>query len=148
MTIQELCATIGRGTATPEQLAEFNQLCTGFTADLGIQFTSLSAEYVEAEVPVSGRHLQPDGVVHGGVYCSIAETVGSVAGMLAAPGRVVMGINNSTDFIAPMKAGVITARCTPIQLGGRTQLFLITMFHQGRAVARTNLRTMVLRPVA
>lgn len=148
MTIQELCATIGRGTATPEQVAEFNRLCSGFSAELGLRFTSLSAEYVEAEMTVTGRHLQPDGVVHGGVYCAIAETVGSVAGLLAAPGRVVVGINNSTDFIAPMKTGVVTARCEPIQLGGRTQLFLITMLHEGRAVARTNLRTMVLRPVA
>ncbi|MBZ8177744.1 hotdog fold thioesterase [Corynebacterium poyangense] len=143
MDLMKAINEIGEGPATEQQLEAINNRASGYSALLGLKFIALSQQEVVAELAVGEHHLQPAGLVNGGVYCGIGETVGSLAGMVCAPGRSIVGVNNSTDFIASVKAGVITAVCRPIQLGNRTQLFEIIMSHEGNEVARTILRTMV-----
>ncbi|AGF72430.1 hypothetical protein A605_07140 [Corynebacterium halotolerans YIM 70093 = DSM 44683] len=125
-------------------LADFNAANTGLDAHLGIRYTHLAADRVTAELPVTEQLLQPVGLVNGGVYCSLAESLGSMAGVAAAGGRPVVGVNNNTDFIASVRAGIIEAEATPVQVGRRTQIWQIRMTHRGKLVARSTLRTMVL----
>ena len=65
-------------------------------------------------------------------------------GIVAARGTLVLGINNNTDFIAPVGAGVISAQAKIIQAGRRTQLIQIEMSHRDHLAARATLRTMVV----
>ena len=82
--------------------------------------------------------------MHGGVYCSIVESLASVSGQvwLAANGAGhVVGVNNNTDFLRAISSGTVTAESTPIHRGRRQQLWLITITDdKDRLVARGQVR--------
>ena len=62
---------------------ELNDLSAGTMAEiLGIRFTELGDDYLEATMPVSNNTRQPYGLLHGGASAALAETVGSVASSL------------------------------------------------------------------
>jgi len=126
------------------QLERLNARADGLSAHLGIRYTELADARARAELPVGGHLLQPVGLVNGGAFCALAESVGSLAG-IAAAGAPVVGVNNDTDFISSVREGVIEATATPIQLGRSTQLWEILMHNNGRLVARSTLRTMVMK---
>lgn len=141
----DLYQLAGTGKALDAALLEqVNNRDVGLSAHLGVHYTEIADGRVRAELPVGPHLLQPVGLVNGGVFCALAESVGSLAGVATA-GAPVVGVNNDTDFIASVREGVIEAEATPIQAGGRTQLWEILMHNEGRLVARTTLRTMVIR---
>lgn len=51
-------------------------------AHLGIVYTRLGDDVLEAEMPVDARTHQPFGLLHGGASAALAETLGSMAGYL------------------------------------------------------------------
>ncbi|MEJ5927322.1 PaaI family thioesterase [Corynebacterium sp. H128] len=144
MEISQLFAQAKERPLSQEELAALSEANRGFAQLIGIRFVHVSTERVQAEIPVTQDLLQVAGLVNGGVYCSIGETLGSIAGLCAAGGRPVVGINNSTNFIASCGSGVIEAEAVPVHLGHSTQTFEIKCFHRDRLLAQTMLRTMVL----
>jgi 1,4-dihydroxy-2-naphthoyl-CoA hydrolase len=82
-----------------------------FDALIGLIVDSLSDEEVRAHVDVRDDLKQPMGLVHGGVYASIAESIASVATYLgvAAEGRTAQGLSNQTSFLRPILEGTIHA---------------------------------------
>ena len=99
---------------------------TGFGGGIGMEYTEVTPDKVVVTVPV-GPHLhQPYGIVHGGVYCAIAEEVASIAGAvwLGGEGKVV-GVNNSTDFLRAVTEGTLTATGTPVHRGRSQQLWRV-----------------------
>lgn len=125
------------------ELALLNENAIGFDATLGLRYTHITRGEVRAMVRVTPSLLQPWGLVNGGVYCSIAESVGSIAGVVQA-GEVVVGVNNNTDFIKSVTNGIIEAHAKPIQSGRRSQIWNIELRHEGKLVALSKLRTMTL----
>lgn len=110
---------------------------TGFGGGIGMEYTEVTPDKVVVTVTV-GPHLhQPYGIVHGGVYCAIAEEVASVAGAvwLGGEGKVV-GVNNSTDFLRAVTEGTLTATGTPVHRGRSQQLWRVEIEDdRGRSVA-------------
>ena len=53
-----------------------------FDTELGLQFTEVSPDGARAQLEVAPKLLQPMGLVHGGVYCSMVESMASVAAYL------------------------------------------------------------------
>lgn len=129
-------------------LAELNGARTGFSAVLGLTYTSVADDRVEAHLEADERLHQPFGLVHGGVYCAIVEEVGSFAGSLVArrDGRYVVGVANSTDFLRAHRTGRLDVVAEPIHLGRSQQLWLVVVraHDGGRTVARGQLRVAVL----
>ena len=143
--LQELIDIAATHGPLPDTLHTwFTTTNRGLDPHLGIRYTAITREKTTAELPVADHLLQPAGLVNGGAFSALAESVGSLAGIIAA-GAPVIGVNNSTDFIAGVSQGIIEATATPLQTGRRTQLWEITMHNEGRLVARTTLRTMVMR---
>ena len=73
-----------------------------FDKELGLVFTELSPDRTRAQLEVAPKLLQPMGIVHGGVYCSMVESMASVAAytwLNANGGGSVVGVNNNTDFL-------------------------------------------------
>lgn len=64
-------------TATLEQLNQQSQGC--MVGHLGIEFTRLSDDELEATMPVDNRTTQPFGLLHGGASVVLAESLGSMA---------------------------------------------------------------------
>ena len=50
-----------------------------FDDELGLVFTELTPDGARARLEVQPKLLQPMGIVHGGVYCSMIESMASVA---------------------------------------------------------------------
>ena len=89
------------------------------------------------------QHLQPYGIVHGGVYCSVVEASASIGAALwyGERGRVV-GVANHTNFLRAARAGTgLTATATPLHRGRSQQLWNVDITDgEGRIVARGEVR--------
>ena len=116
----------------------------GWLAALGLEFAEISADSVVAHWDIDGRHLQPQGIVHGGVYASVVETCCSVGAAAAAPpGKVVVGVENHTSFVRAVREGRLSARATPLHAGRRAQLWECSISDAtGRLIATGRLRVM------
>lgn len=103
---------------------------------------SASASEVLGEWSIAERHLQPHGIVHGGVYASVVETCCSIGAMLAAPpDRRVVGVENHTSFIRPVRSGRLRARARPLHAGRQAQLWECAIVDEGeRLIATGRLR--------
>src|SRR6187551_3462570 len=98
-----------------EGLPPIHATAAGWTQALGLELVEVTADSVVAHWDIDARHLQPQGIVHGGVYASVVETCCSVGAMAAAPpGKVVVGIENHTSFIRSAQEGRLSARAAPL----------------------------------
>ena len=89
---------------------------------LGFDLTDLGAERAHASVVIDDRHLQPFGIVHGGVYAALAESLAShaTANAVMADGQAALGSSNLTSFLRPVSTGTVTAAAERLHKG-RTQ---------------------------
>ena len=114
----------------------------GYVAWLGLEFVEGGADRMVARWEVRPDHLQPYGIVHGGVHCSVIETVASygAAAWYGDRGKVV-GVSNQTDFLRAVTSGTLTATGTPLHRGRLQQLWLVEIRDAGgRLVARGQVR--------
>ncbi len=95
---------------------------TGFDGLYGLELTELSDRLAVAQVEVRDELKQPFGLVHGGVFAAIAESLASIASAAAvAPsGRTAVGLSNQTSFLRPITAGTIHARAERKHAGRTT----------------------------
>jgi 1,4-dihydroxy-2-naphthoyl-CoA hydrolase len=121
-----------------------------FDKELGLVFTEISPDRTRAQVDVVPKLLQPMGIVHGGVYCSMVESLASVAAYTwkaANGGGSVVGVNNNTDFLRAIRRGVVYGTAIPIHRGRRQQLWQVTIVDaDDRLVARGQVRLQNLEP--
>jgi 1,4-dihydroxy-2-naphthoyl-CoA hydrolase len=120
-------------------------LTPGFNGVLGLSLLECTAQRVVAELTVSERHHQPWGIVHGGVYCAIIETVCSLGAQLAQTGGFVVGVDNHTSFLKATRAGTLRASARPLAAGKRTQLWEANIENAaGELVATGRVRLMTI----
>ena len=120
----------------------------GFDGLIGLTYLEVSAERVVAVYPIRPELHQPYGIVHGGVHCSVVETLASVgaATWLGQQGQVV-GVNNNTDFYRAVREGTLTSTATPLHRGRLQQVWVVeTLDDQGRTIARGQVRLQNLYP--
>ena len=110
------------------------QVPGGFNRALGLRFVRATRDEVSAELEVSPDHLQPYGIVHGGVYAGIIETLASAGAAITAMarGQSVVGLDNNTSFLRAVRSGRLRATAVPLTRGRRTQLW------EGRVVDDDN----------
>jgi 1,4-dihydroxy-2-naphthoyl-CoA hydrolase len=115
-----------------------------FDKELGLVFTEISADRTRAQLDVVPKLLQPMGIVHGGVYCSMVESLASVAAytwIAANGGGSVVGVNNNTDFLRAISSGKVYGTASPIHRGRRQQLWQVSVVDSDeRLVARGQVR--------
>jgi uncharacterized protein (TIGR00369 family) len=123
---------------------ELADLGKGLDNALGLKYLDITPDGGRAQLTITDKVLQPWGIVHGGVYCAIVESLASVSGHVwlnEHGGGTVVGVNNNTDFLRALKSGTVTATSEPIHRGRRQQLWLITITDEdGRLVARGQVR--------
>ncbi|MFT4298158.1 MAG: PaaI family thioesterase [Aeromicrobium sp.] len=115
----------------------------GLDGLLGVRHLELTADTVVVEFTLGERHLQPFGIPHGGVYCAVHESTASIAGQIWLGDKgVVVGTNNSTDFLRQATVGdTITVTATPIHRGRTQQLWhLDSVGPDGKLVAQGQVR--------
>jgi uncharacterized protein (TIGR00369 family) len=131
---------------TAQELASSVQ---GFDRLYGLEILSYDDEQVTAQVTVRDELKQPAGLVHGGVYASIAESVASMATALAVipEGSMAMGLSNSTSFLRPVTEGTVHAQATRLHRGRTTWVWDVRFTDDaGRTCALTRM-TIAVRPL-
>ncbi len=95
---------------------------------------------------------QPMGIVHGGVWCSMVESLASVSAYLWLTengGGNVVGVNNNTDFLRAVTEGTAYGVSEPVHRGRRQQLWLVTIRDaDDRLIARGQVRLQNIEPQA
>jgi 1,4-dihydroxy-2-naphthoyl-CoA hydrolase len=123
----ELAARTMRAITTPEIVIE-----------------EISVTHLSGYVDLGPEQHTPFGTVHGGVYCSIVESVGSMGAghAVADRGQYAVGLNNSTDFFRPFDSGRARITAEAIQQGRTQQLWVIVISDEatGKVMARGQLR--------
>ena len=119
----------------------------GFDTLLGAEMVELAGDRCVARVTVTSDLLQPWGILHGGVHCSLIESVASVGAAVWYGDRgTVVGVNNSTNFLRPVREGTITYTGIPIQQGRSQQLWVVEgRTEDGTLVAQGQVRVANLR---
>lgn len=114
------------------------------TSTLGLVWDRISRDAAHAHLEIDGRHHQPYGIVHGGVYCAVIESMASVGGALRAmaTGDVVVGVSNATDFLRAHRTGRLDAVAQPVHVGRTQQLWQVVLSRatDGKDVARGQVR--------
>jgi 1,4-dihydroxy-2-naphthoyl-CoA hydrolase len=115
---------------------------TGFFKVLGIEAAEIGADRTVLTCEVTPEHLQPYGILHGGVHCSLVESAASVAAAMWYGDRGhVVGVANHTNFLRVVRSGRLTAVATPIHRGRTQQLWQVSVSDDtGREVARGEVR--------
>jgi uncharacterized protein (TIGR00369 family) len=82
-----------------------------FDAQYGLEVLEITDELVRAQVRVHDGVKQPMGLVHGGVFASIAESITSSATAMAVvgDGKMAQGLSNQTSFLRPILEGTVHA---------------------------------------
>jgi uncharacterized protein (TIGR00369 family) len=84
---------------------------------MGIEILELSAERAVATMPVEGN-TQPRGLLHGGAYLVLGETLGSfAANVWAGQGAYAVGIEISASHSKSATTGKVTGVASAISLG-------------------------------
>ena len=106
-----------------------------FDALYGLQIDgdSITEEEVRATVPVRDEVKQPMGLVHGGLYASIAESLASLATAMAVAGegKQAMGLSNATSFMRPITEGTVHAVARRIHRGRTTWIWDVEITDDG-----------------
>ncbi|HYU60619.1 MAG TPA: PaaI family thioesterase [Solirubrobacterales bacterium] len=101
----------------------------GLPEALGIELLDAEGDVARGRIAVTERTLQPYGIVHGGTFAALAETVASAAThMHVAPdGMLAIGQSNHTTFLRPVTGGRIEARATTRHRGRTTWVWDVDM---------------------
>ncbi|HEY6670886.1 MAG TPA: PaaI family thioesterase [Solirubrobacterales bacterium] len=121
---------------------------SGFAEEIGVEWVNLDPDDAQARIAVEPRHLQPHGIVHGGVFASLAESLTSMAtyGAVREEGMVAIGQANDTTFLRPIADGYINASARPRHRGRTTWVWDVEISDdEGRACALARV-TIAVRP--
>jgi uncharacterized protein (TIGR00369 family) len=131
----------------PDIVAVINGLPDGWVRANGLRFLMATADSVTAEMAIGPQHRQPYGLVHGGVYAGIIESLASVGAAIGVmpEGKSAVGLENHTTFVRACREGTLHASATPITRGSRTQVWEVAIRDDAqRVVAVGRVRLLVL----
>jgi uncharacterized protein (TIGR00369 family) len=136
----------GAGALAAEQV-DPNDLISALDRSLGLHISHADGQRVDASIEIDDRHWQGHGIVHGGVYCTVIETIASIGASLhAGLGRQVVGISNRTSFIRAVSAGRLAINGSLVDANGDLQLWKVDLTDdRARLIATGQVQLMRLR---
>ncbi|MFC4634291.1 hotdog fold thioesterase [Dokdonia ponticola] len=114
---------------------------------LEIKYIDFGEDFLVAQMPVTPRVHQPDGVLHGGAMVALAESVGSAASFMFLDGEnmYVRGIEISANHVKSKREGMVYAKATFIHKGRTTQLWNIDVVdEEDMLISKVKLTTIAL----
>ncbi|TPG62639.1 hotdog fold thioesterase [Ewingella americana] len=129
---------------TLDALNHHSQGC--MVGHVGIEFTLLGDDHLEATMPVDSRTTQPFGLLHGGASVVLAESMGSMAGYLCTRGeQQVVGVEINANHLRAATQGYVKGICRPLHVGRRNQVWQIEIFDEhDKLCCISRLTTMVI----
>jgi 1,4-dihydroxy-2-naphthoyl-CoA hydrolase len=137
----------GIGMATPSA-EQINAAVSGFDALYGLELLEYGDGRVRGQVKVRDELKQLAGLIHGGVYAAIAESIASLATALAvaSEGNTAMGLSNSTSFLRPITEGVVHAEATRLHRGRTTWVWDVRFSDDADRTCAVTRMTIAVRP--
>jgi 1,4-dihydroxy-2-naphthoyl-CoA hydrolase len=137
----------GAGVESPttEQL---NRAMRGFDRLYGLELVAWSDTEVRARLAVREEVTQAYGLIHGGVYASMAEAMASLATALgvAEEGCIAVGLSNATSFLRPVTEGVVDALATRVHRGRTTWVWDVSFSDDRQRLCALTRMTVAVRP--
>jgi uncharacterized protein (TIGR00369 family) len=120
-----------------------------FDAQYGLEVVELTDELVRAQVPVHDGVRQPMGLVHGGVFASIAESITSSATAIAVvpDGMMAQGLSNQTSFLRPILDGTVHATARRRHRGRTTWVWEVEITDDQDRLCALVRMTIAVRPI-
>ena len=106
---------------------------------LGHEMIEIKENYVKSKLKIEDHHKQPMGLVHGGIYATLSETICSYGANFLDRG-VFVGVNNNTDFLSSVEDGEIVCIAEPIKIGRSYQLWESKIYHNEKPCAISKVR--------
>jgi 1,4-dihydroxy-2-naphthoyl-CoA hydrolase len=133
-----------------EGAEQINALLLGFDRLYGLELVECSDSEVRAQVKVCDELKQPAGLVHGGVFASMAESMASLATAITVldDGAIAMGLSNSTSFLRPITAGTVHGHATRLHRGRTTWVWDVRFTDDAGHLCAVTRMTIAVRPVA
>jgi uncharacterized protein (TIGR00369 family) len=120
----------------------------GFDGLYGLEIHGITEDEVTAQVPVRDDLKQPAGLVHGGVFASIAESMTSIGTWLAVrdDGFTAQGLSNQTSFLRPIVGGTIHAIARRRHRGRTTWVWEVEISDDQQRLCALVRMTIAVRP--
>lgn len=110
---------------------------------MGLKVDELATTRVVGHMQLGPEHHTPWGIVHGGVYATAVESAASLgaSAAVADQGMVAVGLTNTTQFLRPLTAGLVTVTAVALNQGRTQQLWQVDIADsEGRLIAHGELR--------
>jgi 1,4-dihydroxy-2-naphthoyl-CoA hydrolase len=129
-------------------MGQAEDIPSGFAEEIGVEWIDFDPDSARARIKIDRRHLQPYGIVHGGVYATLAESICSASTYNAVKDdeMVAMGQANDTTFLRPASEGHITASATTRHRGRTTWVWDVEMTDDEGRVCALSRMTIAVRP--
>jgi 1,4-dihydroxy-2-naphthoyl-CoA hydrolase len=113
---------------------------------LGIEVKEIGEDFIKATMPVDHRTTQPMGLVHGGAYVALAETIGSIAANLCLDNtkEYALGLDINSNHLRSIREGYVTGIARPIHIGGKTQVWEIKAYDDKERLLNISRLTMMV----
>jgi 1,4-dihydroxy-2-naphthoyl-CoA hydrolase len=130
------------------QIQQINDALAGFDRLYGFELVELSDTEARARVSVSDALKQPYGLLHGGVYASVAESLTSWATAAAVAERrcLAVGMGNSSSFLRPITEGVVHAIAKRLHAGRTTWVWDVECRDDRDRLCAITRMTIAVRP--
>jgi 1,4-dihydroxy-2-naphthoyl-CoA hydrolase len=133
-----------------ESLEELNKISKNTILDvLDIKVTGIGEDYLEATMPVDHRTHQVYGILHGGASVVLAETLGSIGGMLTVDRTkfYCVGLDINANHIKAVKSGIVKGTARPIHTGRSTQVWHIEIKNEAGELVCISRLTLAVVPI-
>ncbi|MFM7856315.1 MAG: hotdog fold thioesterase [Flammeovirgaceae bacterium] len=113
---------------------------------IGIEFTQIGEDFIEAKMPVDSRTHQPLGLLHGGASVVLAETLGSVAATCCVDRNTqyCVGLEINANHIKSVKTGFVYGVAKPIHIGKKTHVWEIRITNEAKEMVCISRITMAI----
>lgn len=113
---------------------------------IGIVYTQVGDNFIEATMPVDKRTHQPLGLLHGGASVTLAETLGSIAAnsCIDTSKQFCVGLEINANHVKSARSGMVTGITRPIHIGGKTQLWEIRITNEANELVCISRITMAV----
>jgi 1,4-dihydroxy-2-naphthoyl-CoA hydrolase len=129
-------------------LASLNKMSDNTLAsNLGIEFTVIGEDFIEAKMPVDARTHQPMGLLHGGASLALAETMGSVAAWASLKNtddQYCVGLEINANHIKSAKEGFVYGTVRPLHVGKKTHVWEIKIRNEKKELVCVSRITMAI----
>jgi 1,4-dihydroxy-2-naphthoyl-CoA hydrolase len=123
-------------------------LDVGFDRLYGLEVTEVGDGVMRGRVDVRDAIKQPAGLVHGGIYAAIAESLATTGTALAVvgEGNTAMGLSNQTSFLRPVTDGAIHAGASARHRGRTTWVWEVECLDDAERLCALSRITVAVRP--